>query len=58
MQLKFRRILFFVFLAFFLVVSPLLIIYALGYKFNPAKRTLEKTGVFFIKSFPRSAKFI
>ncbi|MCX6785523.1 MAG: PEGA domain-containing protein [Candidatus Komeilibacteria bacterium] len=56
MQLKFRRILFLVFLVFFLVASPLLIIYALGYKFNPAKRILEKTGVFFIKSFPRSAE--
>lgn len=55
MNLKTRRIVFLFFLLIFLLVSPLLIISALGYKYNFKKHCLEKTGVFFVKSFPRGA---
>jgi len=44
------------FLALFLIVSPILILFSLGYKYNWQKNTLEKTGVFFIKSFPKDAE--
>ena len=37
------------------MVSPLLILYALGYKYDAQKGRLEKTGVFFIKAYPKNA---
>ena len=55
MDIRVRRIVVVIFVAFFLIASPLLILYGLGYKYNWQKHRLERTGVFFIKSFPRNA---
>ena len=55
MNLKVRRIIYSIFIAFFLIVSPLLIFYALGFRYNFSKTRIEKTGVLFIKSYPRDA---
>ncbi|MDP2586477.1 MAG: PEGA domain-containing protein [Candidatus Komeilibacteria bacterium] len=55
MNLRTRRFLVLGLALIFLVLSPLLILYGLGYKYNWQKNRLEKTGVFFIKSFPKDA---
>ncbi|GEM_PF-1018929 len=55
MHLRIRRWLTLGFALIFLVLAPLLILYGLGYKYNWQKNRLEKTGVFFIKSFPKGA---
>ena len=55
MKLIHRRLLLLFFTLFFIVVSPLLILYALGYKYDAQKGRLEKTGVFFIKAYPKNA---
>lgn len=56
MHLRTRRWLVLALALIFLVLSPLLILYGLGYKYNWQKNRLEKTGVFFIKSFPKDAE--
>lgn len=56
MHLRTRRFLVLGLALIFLVLSPLLILYGLGYKYNWQKNRLEKTGVFFIKSFPKDAE--
>lgn len=50
MELSTRRIIFWALLAAFLIISPLLIGYALGFVFNFKTRALERTGGIFIKS--------
>src|SRR3989344_8513986 len=56
MNQKARRWVMLSFLLFFLIVSPILILYSLGFKYNWQKNRLEKTGVFFIKSFPKNSE--
>ena len=56
MNIKARRVLVLLLSFLFLGFSPYLIFYGLGYKYNFQKNRLEKTGVFFIKSFPRGAQ--
>ncbi len=56
MNLKVRRIIYITFIIIFLVISPLLISYALGYKYNFVKGRIEKTGVLFIKSYPKNSQ--
>ena len=50
MRKKSRRKLFYLLLALFLIVSPLLIAYSLGYNFDFFKGRVGKTGGIFIKS--------
>ena len=50
-----RRILLLLCTLIFLVVAPLSIVYGLGYKYNWQKKEWQKTGVFFVKSYPRSS---
>lgn len=56
MGIKARRIVVLALSVFFLIVSPYLIFYGLGYKYNFQKGQLERTGVFYIKSFPKGAQ--
>ena len=58
MNLRVRNIILIVFFLIFITISPILVLYSLGYKYNFAKNTLEKTGVFFIKSFPKNSSVI
>jgi len=55
MNLKTRRIVYIIFILIFIFSAPAIIFYALGYKYNWSKKTLEKTGVFFIKSYPKNS---
>ncbi|MBI3420742.1 MAG: hypothetical protein HY006_01640 [Candidatus Sungbacteria bacterium] len=47
-----RRIIFYMLIAVFLMATPLLFAYTLGYSINLIKGTLEKTGSIFIKARP------
>lgn len=58
MTLTFRRWLLVACAIVFLIGSPALLLYALGYKYNWQKNRLEKTGVFYIKSYPKNATII
>ena len=54
-----RRIFFYSSILFFLLLSPLIIGYSLGYTLNPTKGIVEKTGGIFIKSkTPRLSIFL
>ncbi len=56
MSLAIRRLIYSVFIIIFIVITPLIIIYAAGYKFSPYGFKLEKTGIFILDSKPRGAK--
>jgi len=43
------------FFILFFVLSPLIIFYAKGYRFNTDTRSVEKNGAFYVKSFPKGA---
>lgn len=45
-----RRTIFYFLLTVFLVTTPLLVLYAVGYSFNVAKFSLARTGGFFVKT--------
>ena len=55
MTLRFRRVLYLIFIAIFLVIAPLMMFYAWGLRYNFDKGRIEKTGVFYIKSYPKNA---
>lgn len=44
------------FILLFIIIAPLLIFYALGYRYNWTNRNIEKNGALYIKSFPSSAE--
>lgn len=54
MSLGLRRLIFIVFLLAFLIVTPLIILYAAGYKIS--KTGFQKTGIFILDSKPKGAK--
>lgn len=56
MSLKTRRILYITFIFAFFIITPMVIFYATGYKFNLQGVKLEKTGVFILDSSPQGAK--
>lgn len=59
MKIKTRRKFFLLLVLVFVIFSPLLIAYSLGYKINLSKGSLEKTGGIFIKSkTPRLSLFL
>lgn len=55
MNLRTRRIIYITFILIFFLIAPLLIFFALGYRYNFIKGRVEKTGVLFIKSYPKNA---
>lgn len=55
MSLKQRRILYLFFILIFLTITPLLILYAAGYKLGGGFR-LQKTGILILNSKPKGAK--
>ena len=55
MTRKTRRIIFYVFLLIFIIVVPLIILYALGYTFDFEKRIIVPTGGIYLKSLPSGA---
>lgn len=45
-----RRVIFYVCVLIFLIITPVVILYSLGYYYNLKNQTLEKTGGIFLKS--------
>ena len=50
-----RRILFYLFLGIYLIICPLIIFSALGYKFNPQDKEIVQTGLLYLSSIPPQA---
>ncbi len=50
-----RRIIFYLFLAVYLVVCPLLIMWSLGYVFSPRSQEVVQTGMIALETEPRDA---
>lgn len=53
-----RKIVFFVFLGLFLLAAPVVVLYTAGYRLNPQRLSLVKTGALFITSDPKNAAVI
>lgn len=51
-----RRIIFWLLVLFFILVTPLVLSYALGYSYDWPEHRLVKTGAFYFKSKPAKAK--
>lgn len=55
-MLLLRKILFYLFAAIYLVVCPLIILYSIGYFFNPlAKNSISKAGLIYLSTTPPGA---
>lgn len=55
MTLFHRRLIYITFIIIFLVASPLIVLYTMGYRYNFTKGRVQKTGILKITSLPRSA---
>lgn len=55
MTRKTRRIIFYLFLMAFIVLTPLIILYALGYSFDFEQKTIITSGGIYLKSYPPKA---
>ena len=51
-----RRIIFYLFLIAFIVLAPLIILYARGYSFDWEEKTIVDTGGIYLKTFPSKAE--
>ena len=51
-----RRVTYLSFFVLFFILTPLFIMYAVGYRYNFDINTIEKNGAFYIKSYPRGAE--
>lgn len=56
MTLATRRIIFWSLVVAFLIITPLILLYSMGYVFDWQKRTFVKTGSFYFKTSPTGAK--
>lgn len=54
-NLVFRRIIYVSFIIIFLVITPLIILYTEGYRYNFKRGKVQKTGIFIISSMPKKA---
>jgi len=50
-----RKLIFLLFLGLFLISAPLVVLYTAGYRLNPQRLTLVKTGVLTISSEPKNS---
>jgi hypothetical protein len=55
MRLRYRITILIVLAIIFFIVSPVLIIRTLGYRYNPKKHSIEKTGLLAVKTEPSKA---
>ncbi len=55
MQMKYRRIIFYIFLALFLISVPFILLYATGYRYNSKKNKFEKTGGLVVNTIIKNA---
>ncbi len=51
-----RRFTYLSFFVLFFILTPLFIMYAVGYRYNFDSNTVQKNGAFYIKSYPRGAE--
>ncbi|HEB01432.1 MAG TPA: PEGA domain-containing protein, partial [Candidatus Portnoybacteria bacterium] len=56
MIIKTRRITFYFFLGCFLIITPITILYASGWRVDWQKKTLAQTGAIFLRSQPKKAE--
>lgn len=56
MSIKIRQIICLFFYLIFFIITPLIVAYAAGYKFDFNKKRLQKTGIFILDSKPQNAK--
>ena len=56
MTKKNRRIIFYIFLVIFLIMVPVIIVYALGYSFDFEEKIIVPTGAIYLKSLPSKAE--
>ena len=50
-----RNLIFLIFLGLFLISAPIVVLYTAGYRINPQRMALVKTGLFSISSEPKGA---
>lgn len=55
MTLRSRRIIYTIFILLFLAVTPIIILYTAGYRYNFQKHKIQKTGILILKSKPEKA---
>jgi WD40 repeat protein len=55
MSLRVRRIIYLIFILIFVVITPLIILYTAGYRYNFKKNKIQKTGILILKSNPKDA---
>ena len=55
MTRKTRRIIFYIFLIFFVILAYIAVLYSQGYTFDWQKKSLVMTGAFYLKSEPKEA---
>lgn len=55
MTLRSRRIIYLSFILIFVIITPLIILYAAGYRYNFQKHKIQKTGILILKSEPTGA---
>ncbi|MCK4553780.1 hypothetical protein KAU19_02360 [Candidatus Parcubacteria bacterium] len=56
MSLKIRRLLYITFILIFLIIAPMMIFYAAGYKFSLSGIKFQRTGTFIFDTKPKGAK--
>ena len=55
MTLTHRRLIYSVFILAFVISAPILVLYTSGYRYNPKKKSVQKTGIIFIETKPKQA---
>lgn len=56
MTLPFRRIVYLAFIIIFLLITPVIILYTAGYRYNFQTNRIQKTGILILKSNPAGAE--
>ncbi|MFA5128376.1 MAG: PEGA domain-containing protein [Patescibacteria group bacterium] len=56
MTLPFRRIVYLAFIIIFLLITPVVILYTAGYRYNFQTNRIQKTGILILKSNPAGAE--
>ncbi|MFA6254762.1 MAG: PEGA domain-containing protein [Patescibacteria group bacterium] len=56
MKLRLRRFIYLTFITFFIIIVPVITLYAAGYSYNFKKNKIEKTGILYIESKPKDAQ--
>lgn len=54
MSHRLRRLIFYSFLIVFLTITPCILLYAQGYSFDWQKKSLDKTGALYVRSYPKN----